>query len=59
MVMTAIKGENFVWRYNELMIVPRRSIFGTSSVPKIGSAEERIKQSLTDRHKRCESNISG
>lgn len=58
LAITAIKVDNFVWRYNELMIVPRCSIFGTSSVPKIGSAEERIKQSMTDRHKRCESNIS-
>ena len=41
------------------MIVPRRAIFGTHFVPKIGSAEERIKQSKTDCHKRCESNISG
>ena len=41
------------------MIVPRRAIFGTRFVPKIGSAEERIKQSKTDCHKRCESNRSG
>ena len=59
LAITAIKADNFVWRYYELMIVPRRAIFGTSFVPKIGSAEERIKQSTTDCHKRCESNISG
>ena len=59
LVITVTKADNFVWRYYALMIVPRRAIFGTHFVPKIGSAEERIKQSKTDRHKRCESNISG
>ena len=59
MAITVTKADNFVWRYYALMIVPRGAIFGTRFVPKIGSAGQRIKQSKTDCHKRCESNISG